>query len=124
FQGFKPGLQFAVTLRLNELRDELILPPRLVDGDTAVDLNLEPVGEAERTFRGGSFEKDAGELGEGILEGEIVVPRSRKPVIADFPLDPDPAELLFETLADARGDSRDGMDLFAHGVISPASSGL
>src|SRR5690606_20711149 len=51
---------------------------------------------------------------EGILEGEVMVPRSGKPVVADLALDPDPAEPLFEVLAEEGGDPRDGMDVVAH----------
>ena len=59
-------MQIPLSLCLDELGNELVLPPRFVDGKVSENLHPHPVGHTHGASHRRSLEKHAGQLGEGV----------------------------------------------------------
>jgi hypothetical protein len=73
FELLEGQLEAARSARLDSLRDELKLAPGLIDGDATADENCQAVCRAEAKQLGFATEQDDGELGVGVLQGEVDV---------------------------------------------------
>ena len=95
---------------LHGFGDELHLAALLVDADAAADEDVEAVFRAEAEEHGLAAEEDDGELGVGVLEGEVDVAGGGGAVVGDFAFDPDVAVLLLNEFADLGDEFADGPD--------------
>jgi hypothetical protein len=82
----------------------------LVDADTAADENVKAVFRAEAEEHGLATEENDGELGVGVLEGEVDVAGGGGTIVGDFAFDPDVAILLLDQFADLGNELADGPD--------------
>ena len=103
-------LERACADGLHGFGDELHLAALLVDADAAADQDVEAVFRAEAEKHGLAAEEDDGELGVGVLEGEVDVAGGGGAVVGDFAFDPDVAVLLLDEFADLGDELADGPD--------------
>jgi hypothetical protein len=82
----------------------------LVDADATADKDVEAVFRAEAEEHGLAAEEDDGELGVGVLEGEVDVAGGSGAVVGDFAFDPDVAVLLLDEFADLTDEFTDRPD--------------
>jgi hypothetical protein len=90
--------------------DKLHLSALLVDADAAADEDVEAVFRAEAEEHGLAAKEDDGELGVGVLEGEVDVARGSGTVVGDFSFDPDVAVHLLDEFADLADELTDRPD--------------
>ena len=103
-------LQRAGADGLHGFGDELHLAALLVDADAAADQHVQAVFRAEAEKHGLAAEEDDGQLGVGVLEGEVDVAGGRGTVVGDLALDPDVAVLLLDQFAHLRHQFADRPD--------------
>jgi len=99
FELLEGELERACADGLHGFCDELHLSPLLVDADAAADQNMQAVFGTEAEKHGLAAEKNDGELGVGVLEGEVDVAGGSGAIVGDFAFDPDVAVLLFDEFA-------------------------
>ena len=110
FELFEGELQGACADGLHGFGDQLHLAALLVDADAAADQDVEAVLGTEAQEHGLAAEEDDGELGVGVLEGEVDVAGGGGTEVGDFALDPDVAVLLLDEFADLGDEVADGPD--------------
>ncbi len=76
------------------------LTARLVDGDLALELDLDPVLQVDAHAIGIAAEQHAGHLGAGIFECEVDVPGPLLAQVGDLALQGDRADLQLEEVTD------------------------
>ena len=103
-------LEGAGAARLEGFGDELELAAGLVDGDAAADEDGEAVGGAKAKELGLAAEEDDGELGVGVLEGEVDVAGGGGAAVGDLAFDPEIGMGGLDLLADAGDEGGDGPD--------------
>jgi hypothetical protein len=91
----------------------LHLAALLVDADAAADQDAEAVLRAEAKEHSLAAEENDGELGVGVLEGEVDVAGRGGAVVGDFAFYPDVAILLLDQFADLGDELADGPDAAA-----------
>jgi hypothetical protein len=107
---FECELKGTCSDRLHGFSDQLHLAALLVDADAAADQDVEAVFGSEAKEHGLAAEEDDGELGVGVLEGEVDVAGRSGAVIGNLAFDPDVAVLLLDEFADLGDEIADGPD--------------
>jgi hypothetical protein len=107
---FEGELEGALAPGFDDLDDDLVLAPGLVDAEPAAADDLEPVLEVEGDLPRGKAEHDPPELAPGILQGEIEVPRGVTVEVRDLPLDPDRGDGRLQGELDELGHFGDRVD--------------
>jgi hypothetical protein len=110
FELFEGELERARADGLHGFSDKLHLSALLVDADAATDKDVEAVFGTEAEKHGLAAEENDGELGVGVLEGEVDVAGGGGAVVGDFAFDPDIAVLLFDEFANLGDEFADGPD--------------
>jgi hypothetical protein len=82
----------------------------LVDADAAANQDVEAIFRAETKEHGLAAKEDDGELGVGVLEGEVNVAGGGGAIVGDLTFDPNVAILLLDEFADLRDEITDGPD--------------
>src|SRR5437867_1584681 len=112
--GLEPGLELvegqlqgAEPLGLEQLDDHLVLAALRVDLDAAEGHHVQPVARLELDPARAVAEQHDAQLGVGVLQREVGVPRAVDAVVRDLTLDPHGGEAIFERLANPRGQLGD-----------------
>ena len=107
---FEGELERACADRLHGFGDQLHLSALLVDADAAANQDMKAVFRAKAQEHGLAAEEDDGELGVGVLEGEVDVAGGGGAIVGDFAFDPDVAVLLLDEFADLGDEFADRPD--------------
>ena len=90
-------LQRTLAACLNQANNQLILAPRLENGEHSEDLHPLPVGQLQPVQdRRRAAEEHARKLAEIVLEGEVLVPGGLPAIVGNLPLDPGVANPALE----------------------------
>jgi hypothetical protein len=82
----------------------------LINTDAAADEDVEAIFRTEAEKHGLAAKENDGELGVGVLEGEIDMAGRGWAEVGDFAFNPDIAVLLLDEFADLRDEFADGPD--------------
>ena len=111
FEGLGGGEEGAEAGLLHGFGDELELAAGFVDGERAGDADGVAVFGAEAEEGGLAAEEDDGELGFGVLEGEVAVAAGGGTPVGDFAFDGDVAVGALDEVADVADEVADGEDV-------------
>jgi hypothetical protein len=107
---FEGQLDPSRSARLHGVSDELELAARFVDRYAAPDKDCEAVVGAKPKKLGLATEEDDGELGVGILEGEVDVAGRGRAAVGDLAFNPQVGVSGLDLAADAGDEGGDGPD--------------
>ena len=110
-QGLEGLGQGPQTQRLQVVHDHLVFAPGLVHRQAAPAEELAALLGLETHMLVITLKQDGAQLGPGVFEGEVIVPRQGLPEVGDLAAHPDQREMGLQALANLPGEAAHRIDV-------------